>query len=139
MLESLFNEAAALQACNFIKKETPTQVFSCEHCEIFRNTYFEKHLWTAAFEAGRCNNFLSLEKLGQISLMTTGQVVLKVLSDLQWERMNQIPITLQTVNDGQSVLTRNGKFISFGIIFYFGKNRNCAVFHEIIVLFKHLC
>ena len=91
------------------------------------------------FEAGRCNNFLSLEKLGQISLMTTGQVVLKVLSDLQWERMNQIPITLQTVNDGQSVLTSNGKFISFGMIFYFDKNRNCAVFHEMIVLFKHLC
>ena len=22
----------------------PTQVFSCECCEIFKNTYFEKHL-----------------------------------------------------------------------------------------------
>ena len=25
---------------------TPTQVFSCEHCEIFKNTYFEEHLRT---------------------------------------------------------------------------------------------
>ena len=30
-------------AANFIKK-TPTQVFSCEYCEIFKNTYFEEHL-----------------------------------------------------------------------------------------------
>ena len=29
-------------------KETPTQVFSCEYCEIFKSTYFEKHLRTAA-------------------------------------------------------------------------------------------
>ena len=26
------------------------QVFSCEYCEIFKNTYFEKYLWTAASE-----------------------------------------------------------------------------------------
>ena len=30
------------------EKETPTQVFSCEHCEIFNNNYFEEHLRTAA-------------------------------------------------------------------------------------------
>ena len=35
MLESLF------------KKETPTQVFSCEIYECFKNTYFEDHLRTA--------------------------------------------------------------------------------------------
>ena len=29
-------------------KETPTQVFSCEYCAVFKNTYFEKHLGTAA-------------------------------------------------------------------------------------------
>ena len=28
-------------------KETPTQVFSCVYLEIFKNTYFEKHLRTA--------------------------------------------------------------------------------------------
>ena len=28
--------------------ETPTQVFSCEYYEIFKNTYFEEHLRTAA-------------------------------------------------------------------------------------------
>ena len=27
------------KACNFIKKETLTQVFSCEFCEIFKNPF----------------------------------------------------------------------------------------------------
>ena len=25
-------------------------MFSCEHCKIFKNIYFEKHLQTASFE-----------------------------------------------------------------------------------------
>ena len=33
------------EACNFVKKETPTQAFSCEPCEIFKNTFFIEHLW----------------------------------------------------------------------------------------------
>ena len=39
-----------LQACNFIKKRFQSQVFSCEHCKILGNTYFEEHLQTAASE-----------------------------------------------------------------------------------------
>ena len=31
-----------------ILKKTPTQVFSCEICEIFKNTYFEEHQRTTA-------------------------------------------------------------------------------------------
>ena len=27
------------KACNFIKKDTPTQVFSCEFSEISKNTF----------------------------------------------------------------------------------------------------
>ena len=37
-----------LMACNFIKKETLAQLFSCEFCELSRNTYFTEHVWTAA-------------------------------------------------------------------------------------------
>ena len=48
MLEPIFQIVADLQACSFIKKETPTQVFSCS--EIFKNTYFEEHMRTAASE-----------------------------------------------------------------------------------------
>ena len=46
---SLFNKVTYLKACNFIKK-TPTQVFSCEIREIFKNNYFEEHLRTTASE-----------------------------------------------------------------------------------------
>ena len=42
-LESFFNKIAGLQAC-LLKKETPTQVFSCEIWDIFKNAYFKKHL-----------------------------------------------------------------------------------------------
>ena len=34
--------------CNFIKKETLTQVFFCEFCEISKNTVFTEHLRMAA-------------------------------------------------------------------------------------------
>ena len=47
MLQCLFNKVKGLQARNFIKKETPAQVISCEYCEIFKNTYFEENLQTA--------------------------------------------------------------------------------------------
>ena len=41
-----------MQACKSatILKEAPTQVFSCEHCKIFKNIYFKGHLWTTASE-----------------------------------------------------------------------------------------
>ena len=36
------------QACNFIKKETQAQVFSCEFCKIFKNTFLYRTLLVAA-------------------------------------------------------------------------------------------
>ena len=33
------------QACNFINKETLTQLFSCELWKTFENTFFVEHLW----------------------------------------------------------------------------------------------
>ena len=33
-----------VSACNFIKKETLVQVFSCEVCEIFKNTFLIEYL-----------------------------------------------------------------------------------------------
>ena len=36
VLESLsLNKAAGLKICNFIKKQSPTQVFSCEYSKVF--------------------------------------------------------------------------------------------------------
>ena len=35
-------------AYNFIQKETLAQVFSCEFCEISKNTFSTEHLWATA-------------------------------------------------------------------------------------------
>ena len=42
------------QACNFIKKKTLAQVFSCEFCEISKNTFFHR---TPPVVAPRNSNF----------------------------------------------------------------------------------
>ena len=34
------------------KKQSPTQVFFCEYCKIFKNTYFEEHLTLAVLYQG---------------------------------------------------------------------------------------
>ena len=47
LLESIFKKVAGLQACNFTKKRLQHK-FSCEYCEIFENTCFEKRLRIAA-------------------------------------------------------------------------------------------
>ena len=46
------------QACNFIKKETLAQVFSCEFYEIFNNTLFTEHLWWLLLMSDRVLNTL---------------------------------------------------------------------------------
>ena len=47
MLEPLFNEVIK-KLLKLYKKETPTQAFPCEYWINFKNTYFQKHLRTAA-------------------------------------------------------------------------------------------
>ena len=39
MPEILVKYSCRAQACNFIKKESLVQVFSCEYCEISKNTF----------------------------------------------------------------------------------------------------
>ena len=46
VLESPFNKVAGLKVCIFIKKQTPTQLFSCQYCEILNNSFFIEHLRT---------------------------------------------------------------------------------------------
>ena len=60
----LFNKVADLGSCNFIKKETPTKVFSCEFRKIFINTFFTEHPGTTAtanvpFARGYSNEILA--------------------------------------------------------------------------------
>ena len=45
-MSEVFNPITS--SCNFIKKETLTQVSSCEFYEISKNTFFTEHLWATA-------------------------------------------------------------------------------------------
>ena len=45
-----------MKVCNFIKKVTPTQVFSCQYYEIFKNSFFYWTLPVAATETGDKEN-----------------------------------------------------------------------------------
>ena len=47
-LEFSQNSQENTYACNFIKKEALTQVFSCEFREISKNICFTEHLWETA-------------------------------------------------------------------------------------------
>ena len=40
-----------VETCNFIKKETLAEVFSCEFCEISNNTFFKEHLRATTSES----------------------------------------------------------------------------------------
>ena len=47
-LSLFFNKVAVEVACNFTKKETLVQVFSCEFCKISKNTFFYRTLVIAS-------------------------------------------------------------------------------------------
>ena len=85
VVESLFNKSEGLQ---LYLKETPTQVFSCKICDIFKNAYFEEHLQTASFKLnlifktstaysvyclldGHCSSLCSLIHVINFFLMTS--------------------------------------------------------------------
>ena len=56
-------ENTCVRACNFIKKETLAQVFSCEFCETLKNTFFHRTPLVAASSCHQpilCHWFLSL-------------------------------------------------------------------------------
>ena len=63
----------SLLACNFIKKETLAQVFSCEFCEISKNTLFHRTPLVAASTHWMIDYLgCMVFKIGFISKETTG-------------------------------------------------------------------
>ena len=51
LCQSLLFNLIIASTCNFIKKETLAQVFPCEFCEIFQNTYFYRTPLVAASDS----------------------------------------------------------------------------------------
>ena len=60
LCQSLFFNKVAGGACNFIKKETLAQVFSCKFCEISKNTFSHRTPPVAASICSRVSLFLNL-------------------------------------------------------------------------------
>ena len=51
------------KACNFIKKETVAQVFSCEFWEISKNTFSTEHVWATGSIIRLNNVFQEMKSL----------------------------------------------------------------------------
>ena len=51
------------EACNFIKKETPTKVFSCEFCEVFKNIFFTENVPITSSFCNVSHSFICKEVL----------------------------------------------------------------------------
>ena len=73
----VFNNVAGLrpQACNFIKKETLAQVFSCEFCNISKNTFsYRTPLVTASRPSFFCLSTQKHNKNLALLIITTSCV-----------------------------------------------------------------
>ena len=55
--KSLFNKVPGLRPACLLIKETLAQVFFCQFCEIFKNTFLKEHLWTTDSEDGQAYFF----------------------------------------------------------------------------------
>ena len=75
VLESLSHWRCRPKACNFSKKETLAQVFVCEFCEIFKNTFFTKHLWTTASESGKTDQISHRQLIFPLAFLALARIV----------------------------------------------------------------
>ena len=57
------------QACNFIKKETLAQVFSCEFCDISKNTFYYRTRLVAVSGRTRAKSTMPQKQALQIILV----------------------------------------------------------------------
>ena len=53
------------EACNFVKKESLAQVFSCDFCEISKNTFFYRTPLVAVSVISVISGFSMLNRLDQ--------------------------------------------------------------------------
>ena len=68
------------EACNFVKKETPALVFSCEFCEISKYTCFTEHLWATASDSTK------------VLFCTSGQNAWKIVNKIAHWLANKTPL-----------------------------------------------
>ena len=98
LYQSLFLIKLHAWACNFIKKETLAQVFSCKFCQILKNTYFYRIPLVAASELKSKHIFNSATFLNMSSK------TIKVFS-------TQISFNQESIKKNLIILWKNGTFI----------------------------
>ena len=76
VLESLFNKVLALK----VKTDDPIQIFSCEYCEIMKNSFFYTAL-VAASESCFYTIYINLSLPGK-SKIPRGRFFLKILRNV---------------------------------------------------------
>ena len=84
MLESFLKNVAGLKACNFIKK-TLTRSFSCEYCEIFKNSFSHRTSQVAASALRVIPDvviFVNMEIVGKLKYTNGLQLGTSLKSDL---------------------------------------------------------
>ena len=63
-------QVSGLRPATLLKKEVLAQVFPCEFCKIFKNTFFTEHVWATAFaHVMNLLLFLILESMNMIVLI----------------------------------------------------------------------
>ena len=89
MLESVFDKVSRLQPCKFIKKRLPHRcLFSCESCEIFKNTYFGEYLGQTALQnpsrniAKQQEEEIQFESESLKSKLTLHQLIIFTFADI---------------------------------------------------------
>ena len=73
VLQHLIN---SLKACNFVKKETLEQVFSCEFCEISKSTFLIEHLVAASMYWFKCYHCTVSSTVFPIQLKNTQEYII---------------------------------------------------------------
>ena len=78
MKNSQENTCARGANCNFIKKESLAQVFSCEFFEICKSTFLTEHLWATA----SVNKIITFEVISTLRQLLSNFIKQEVLAQI---------------------------------------------------------
>ena len=92
LCQSLFFNKVAGAACNFIKKETLTQVFSCEFCEISKNTFSQRTPLVAASGKKPIKVMKEMKSKQVTSFLTSSADLIFLISGKLFREISEIKI-----------------------------------------------
>ena len=104
------------QACNFIKKVSLAQVFSCEFCGIFKNTFFTEHIRTILsilkFEFVSSDQVLNYINDIDRNKSSGGDIPAKIIKMVKDQRAVPIINCIKIIIFHQALFRMNLKFLT---------------------------